>query len=423
VCLCALGLVPPTPARAGPLILLATFNGGTAGGDPSGSLAIDGRGNLYGTAFFGGAFGLGTVWELPHGSHTLTALASFNGANGELPLQNGVIIDGRGNLFGTAQFGGSLGFGTVWELAHGSHTITTLASFNAANGAFPASSPLLMDSHGNFFGTTQSGALGNGVVFELPHGSHTISALAVFNGTNGTRPVGGLIMDSQGNLFGTAQGGGPSNQGVVFELPRGSHTLNVLASFNGPNGASSQGSLIMDGRGNLFGTTQFGGAFQQGVLFELPHGSHTIIPVANFNGPTGIYPFVGLIMDARGNLFGTANEGGNPIFRAGTVFELPQGSHTIIPLGDFNFTNGAFPLAPLVTDGRGNVFTTGGVGGAFGDGTVVELPGVVATAAPVPEPSTLLLAGSALLLLGGASRCRRGRGTPTKSSPTATAAG
>jgi len=127
-------------------------------------------------------------------------------------------MDSSGNLYGTADLGGASGYGAVFELAQGSGTITTLASFNGTNGEYPLAG-LIMDSSGNLYGTTvYGGASSDGTVFELAHGSGTITTLASFNGTDGANPYAGLIMDSSGNLDGTTNAGGAGGLGTVFEL-------------------------------------------------------------------------------------------------------------------------------------------------------------------------------------------------------------
>jgi len=197
-------------------------------------------------------------------------LASFNGATGSGP-RAGLIMDAQGNLYGTTDGGGANGHGTVFELAAGSGTITTLASFNGANGAYPEAG-LIMDAQGNLYGTTSNGGAfdDNGTVFELAAGSGTITTLASFNGANGHTPRAGLIMDAQGNLYGTtAMAPGAPGRGTVFELAAGSGTITTLASFNGANGVNPEAGLILDAQGNLYGTTYFGGAFGQGTVFEL----------------------------------------------------------------------------------------------------------------------------------------------------------
>jgi uncharacterized repeat protein (TIGR03803 family) len=170
----------------------------------------------------------------------------------------GVIIDSGGNLFGTTASGGASGDGTVFEVAQGSGTITTLASFNGANGANPEAA-LLIDSSGNLYGTAsgQGSSSTFGTVFELAQGSGTITTLASFNPPAGAHPQAGLVMDGSGNLYGTA--------GTVFELPAGSSTILTLAP-----GAGADAGLIMDRSGNLYGTTFAGGAAGLGSVFELP---------------------------------------------------------------------------------------------------------------------------------------------------------
>src|SRR5262249_32275419 len=199
------------------------------------------------------------------GSGTITTLAAFNGGNGADP-DAGLIEDSRGNLFGTTSAGGPNGHGTVFEVAAGSGSITTLASFNGANGSTPGAG-LIEDSRGNLFGTTFGGGTsGDGTVFEVMAGSGTITTLASFNGANGANPLGGLIEDSSGNLFGTTSGGITNGAGTVFEVAAGSGAITTLAAFNGANGANPGAGLIEDSKGNLFGTTAQGGPNNDGTV-------------------------------------------------------------------------------------------------------------------------------------------------------------
>jgi len=364
------------------LVTLASFTGANGNG-PKGGLIMDSSGNLYGTTPYGGASNKGTVFEIAQGSGTVTTLASFNGSNGANP-DAGLIMDGSGNLYGTTLPVSGAG-GTIFELAKGSGTITTLAACPHTNCA------LIMDGSGNLYGTTYFGPAGtDGTVFELAQGRHTITTLAFFNGPNGDFPAAGLIMDSSGNLYGTTAEGGagwdPSNyeygDGTVFELAHGSHTITTLASFNGTDGANSRTGLTMDSSGNLYGTTDAGGASNKGTVFEIAKGSGTITTLASFNGTNGAGPMAGLIMDSSGNLYGTTALGGND--GGGTVFELAKGSGTITTLASFNGTDGANPEAGLIMDSSGNLYGTtvyGGVdyaGKVLGDGTVFGLSALVA---------------------------------------------
>ena len=160
-----------------------------------------------------------------------------DGTNGSEP-GSGVIMDGSGNLYGTATSGGADGDGTVFELAKGSNSILALASFNGNDGADPYDG-LTMDSSGNLYGTThQGGDYGEGTVFELAKGSGTITPLASFNPGEASDPSGSLIVDSSGNLYGTTTGEGVNDDGTIFELPAGSGVFTTLGSFDGTTGNS-----------------------------------------------------------------------------------------------------------------------------------------------------------------------------------------
>lgn len=219
--------------------------GGTDGQSPRGSLVMDASGNLYGTTEDGGANATGMVYELtPSGSgYTETVLYSFGpttSTDGEHPRGN-LVIDSSGNLYGTTEYGGANGTGTVFELTRGGsgYTETILHAFGPSTGT-DGDDPmagLVMDASGNLYGTTVSGgANAKGTVFELARGGsgYTESVLHSFgSGTDGSNPQAGLLLDSSGDLLGTTSGGGTSNDGTVFELtPGGSgYTESVLYSF------------------------------------------------------------------------------------------------------------------------------------------------------------------------------------------------
>ena len=229
------------------------------------------------------------------------------------------------------------------------YSISTLASFLAPNGAAPEAG-LIMDSSGNLYGTASGGgASGDGAVFEVAHGSGTLTTLASFNGTNGHPRDGGLIMDSSGNLYGTTYQGGASGDGTVFELAQGSGTITTLASFNGANGHAPNARLIMDSSGNLYGTTfrrRRTGALRtaRAPFSSWPRAAAPSPPWPRSTAPTVQTRTRGLIMDSSGNLYGTTYGGGAS--NDGTVFELAQGSSTITTLASFNGTERCSPRKP-----------------------------------------------------------------------------
>jgi uncharacterized repeat protein (TIGR01451 family) len=366
--------------KAGSTIIstLASFNGGN-GANPYGGVILDGSGNIFGTTEAGGSSNEGTVFEIKAG--TFTTLASFTGSNGELPYA-GVTLDPSGDLFGTAAAGGTSGDGTVFEIGSGTTSITTLASFTGSNGNGPEAA-VTLDGAGDIFGTTYSGGTGgSGAVFEIASGTTSITPLASFSSGNvGVGPEGGFAVDASGDVFGTTMSGGASNDGTVFEAASGSTSITTLASFSGTNGQNPEAALTIDAGGNLFGTTEGGGANGDGTVFELQSGSSSVTDVANFNGTNGDSPSTPVILDSSGNIFGTATEGGAS--GIGTVFEIKSGTSSITALASFTSTTGEDPYGGLTRDAGGNLFGTTSQGGSSNGGTVFEIKSGTSTISKV----------------------------------------
>jgi uncharacterized repeat protein (TIGR03803 family) len=249
---------------------------------PAGSPLFDAQGNLFVAATNGGPSANGSVFKIAlgagaRGTNVVSTVALFNGTNGLAP-GGGLIADAQGNLFGTTMQGGpafsaangTVGAGTVYEITADTHTLLTLANFVGSNGGFKPVGDLVRDKNGDLFGVTQfGGTSGKGTIFEVVAGSGKVTNLASFDGTHGSEPLAGLLLDAQGNLFGTTSAGGTSDLGTVFELRAGANAVTTLFSFDKTNGPSPLGSLISDGHGHLFGTTETGGTAGEGSIFEL----------------------------------------------------------------------------------------------------------------------------------------------------------
>ncbi len=280
----------------------------------------------------------------------------------------------------------------------GGWTEQVLYSFgNRSGGSIPSAS-LIFDAAGNLYGTTGGGGTYyRGTVFELTPtvgGGWTEEVLHNFNypgphgptaGWDGSAPYAGVIFDAAGSLYGTTSSGGIYGQGTVFELTPtegGGWAEKVLYGFtNGTDGASPEASLIFDARSNLYGTTQIGGTYDGGTVFELTPaagGRWTEQILHSFNpnnSADGWDPYAGLIFDAAGNLYGTTGYGGT--YGGGTVFELTPTAgggwmeHVLYNFG--NGTDGIYPYASLIFDTAGNLYGTTQQGGTYSVGTVFAL--------------------------------------------------
>ena len=220
----------------------SSLSTGADGSVPEGGLVSDGEGNLYGTTTGGGSGPVGTVFEVSLATNKLTTLATFDrdltdGAetdttDGSNPVGR-VVLDGQGNLYGMTEGTGS-GLGTVFRIALATNTLTTLASF-AANTDYPTC--LALDGQGNLYGTILAGPSGsntaNGTVFKIALATNALTTLAAFDGSNGRDPIA-IALDGQGNLFGTTKFGGPNNNaGTVFKLNLGTNALTTVYAFTG----------------------------------------------------------------------------------------------------------------------------------------------------------------------------------------------
>jgi uncharacterized repeat protein (TIGR03803 family) len=185
-----------------------------------------------------------------------------------------VILDGAGNLYGTTSAGGNggqlcnFGCGTVFEISSGGSETVLYAFAGESDGAEPVAG-LLMDSSGNLYGTASGGGYDYGTVFELaPDGSLTV--LHSFGGgSDGALPYAGVIADKAGNLYGTTWEGGSSNRGTVFKISTDGTETILHAFTDGSDGAGPAASLVIDGSGNLYGTTRYGGTPNLGTIFRI----------------------------------------------------------------------------------------------------------------------------------------------------------
>ena len=255
-------------------------------------------------------------------------------------------------------------------------TETVLYSFtDSPDGAYP-DSELVLHKKGNLYGTTfQGGAYGNGTVFELT-AAGTEKVLYSFGSQpgDGIGPRASLTFDKKSNLYGTTEVGGAYGGGTVFELTAAG-TEKVLYSFGSQpgDGAGPREGLTFDKEGNLYGTTAYGGAYGGGTVFELTAaGTEKVLYTFGSQPGDGTDPQAGLTFDKKGNLYGTTRLGG--AYGEGTVFEVTAaGAEKVLYSFGSLPDDGSSPTTGLVFDKKGNLYGTTPSGGAYGYGTVFEL--------------------------------------------------
>jgi uncharacterized repeat protein (TIGR03803 family) len=368
---------------------LYSFAGMPDGAHPYAGLVLAGS-YLYGTTQGGGIYNncagsCGTVFKIStEGKETV--FYSFMGipshqtsGDGAYPLA-GLVRDSHGNLYGTTSIGGINSGGTVFILdSAGKETFLYDFLGGEVDGCGP-NAGLVRDTDGNLYGTTVGCPIppNVGTVFKVDS-TGTETVVHVFtggsDGPDGEYPYGGLVRDGRGNLYGTTAYGGTYGSGTVFKV-NAAGTETILYNFGevAGDGENPYAGLLLEGD-YLYGTTYYGGAWGQGTVFKVTtKGKETVL--YSFGNPEltvdGAYPYAGLIRDSSGNLYGTTFQGGAS--DAGTVFMLDAtGAFTVLYSFMGGEADGTEPYGGLVRDSKGNLYGTTYKGGAHLLGTVFKL--------------------------------------------------
>ncbi len=380
-------------AGTGGFGVLYTFTGGVDGAQPNAAPISDAAGNVYGTTETGGTGpcsgftkGCGVVYKVtPAGQETV--LHSFqSGTDGATPL-GGLLADPAGDLFGQTTDGGSytncpgVGCGVVYEVNSAGSEHVLYAFGGRSDGALPYAGSLI-GFGAALYGTTDAGGLGSygyGTVFELDKQGETV-LYRFTGGTDGAVPFYGVVKDPSGTLYGTTYSGGDlscgarsQGCGVLFSLS--GRTETVLHAFTGPDGKYPESGVVRDAAGNLYGTTNMGGAAKLGTIYKVDaKGNETVLRSFTGGPSDGRDPYGTIVLDGAGDIYGTTEYGGassNCDLGCGTLYELSSDGHfRILHSFDYN-TDGGYPLAGLYGDARhGVLYGTTHQGGTSNAGTV-----------------------------------------------------
>jgi uncharacterized repeat protein (TIGR03803 family) len=281
------------------------------------------------------------------------------------------IVDAEGNLYGTTPSGGSnhtfcnLGCGTVFKVT-ASGVLSVLHYFQAPPDGVNPQTSLFRDAAGNLYGSTvEGGAVGCGTIFKITPANVETVLYSFTCGADGSEPSS-VVVDSSGDIYGTSQTA--SLAGLVFKL-NASNTFSVLYSFcsaaDCADGELPSGGLTRDKKGNLYGATAFGGAFQGGTLFKVtPTGVETVLHSFGGEPGDGAEPYYNLVHNATGTLYGVTVLGGanDPLDEGpgGTLFAISEtdGAETIL----YSFCSvseckdGYSPIGPVQMDKAGNLY-------------------------------------------------------------------
>jgi uncharacterized repeat protein (TIGR03803 family) len=316
--------------------------------------------------------------EVSAQAQAFTTLANFNGGNGKAPAYGPMIQGTDGNYYGATQGGGKNDEGAIFQVTSAgelrdSYSFCSLA--NCADGWDVWMMPIL-GNDGNFYGTTNVGGnnINSGTFYKMSIGGK-LTTLYNFGGTAGQYPAG-ITQASSGNFYGATSAGGQFTGGTVFELtPAGELKVlyNFCAAEDCHDGGLPLSAPVQASNGNFYGTTFEGGIFSGGVLYGItPAGSYKVIH--NFcsrpNCIDGLQPWSPPVQDAAGNLYGTTQRGG--AYNEGTIYEITAtGRFTV--LHSFDYTDGANPESALILANDGNLYGTTSGGGTANGGTIFQI--------------------------------------------------
>ena len=376
-------ITPITAAQAQTYTVLHAFTSHPDGDTPLAGVTLDNAGNIYGTASGGGNGGnhqKGTVWKIG-GNGVFSVLYTFHGGIGEFP-DTSLLLDGKGNLYGTTPGGGHFGAGSVYSVSPDDQ-VKEMYPFKGAIGPVGR---LALDRHrGILYGSTQSGGMGKcnagcGTVWQLAP-RHRFTFLHKFRGAqDGASPASGVVRDAAGNLYGVTLGGGtvtqqcPGGCGTVFKINKTGKKSTLYKFQGGNDGIQPAGAdLVLDANGNIYGTTVVGGGGGCsgpppgcGTVFKVsPSGQETVL-YSFQNGSDGAFPSGGVVLDGNGGLYGTADFGFS-------IFHLDANGKETILYTQTDCTNGCNFSGDLAIDPAGALYGTTRVGGdlscqVFGNG-------------------------------------------------------
>jgi len=350
---------------------------GTNGASPKAAL-LEGRdGNLYGVASAGGTSNAGVIFRIAKDGSGYTNLHSFSGGLGGSEPSGSMAQDAQGDLYGTTYSGGAYNAGTVFRFRTDG-SFTSLASLDVTNGANPDTA-LVQADDGSFYGGAMGGLYTNSTYHVSGYGSlfristnGEFSVPLVFGNTNGGYPRD-MVRGIDGNFYGTTAWGGATigtfslGYGTVFRFSTNG-TLTPLYSLNGgSDGGFAYGGVTLGPDGNFYGTAFQGGAYAQGTVYRVTPAGNFALRHA-FTGTAGALPYAGLTLGSDGNFYGPTYGGGRG--GVGTIFVIAlDGSGA--DLHDFALgTEGGNPMAKLLQASDGNFYGVTSIGGPFNFGTL-----------------------------------------------------
>ena len=359
--------------------------GGSNGANPRGALIQAQNGKLYGMTQSGGTSSLGVIFEYDITTNTYTKKVDFTGNTGVSPGSQpfGTLVDpnpGSGKLYGMTRFGGANGLGVLFEYDYLANTYTVKVDFNGNVGSALGANPFgqLIKAGTNLYGLASAGGTNNvGTLFEYDYTNNIFTKKINLATASGSGPQGSLLLASNGLLYGMTVSGGagtPAAAGVIFSYSIATNAYTKLVDLGSGvgQGANPTGELIQATNGKLYAMTRLGGATNVGVIFEYDIAGPTYSKKIDLVNSTAIgsAPFGSLIQVSTGKIYGMTSNGGNS--GGGVIFNYVISSNTYTKKIDLNTSNGGNPNGHLIQASNGLLYGLAAVGGTNNVGVLFE---------------------------------------------------
>ena len=309
---------------------------------------------LWGTTQNGGMFSQGNIFKVDSlGNGIENVISADNGTNGSGP--NGCMsLASNQKLYGMISTNGLPNLSVIFEFDPVSNLYFVKALFDGLDGTSPVGQ-LTESISGKLYGMTLFGGISNmGVIFEYDPITEIYTKKIDLVGANGKYPNTGMNYASNGKFYGVASGG-TNNKGVLFEYDPITNTQIIKVDFDGvAYGENPNGSPIQAANGKLYGTTKIGGTNNYGTLYEYDPISGIILKLLDFDLPSGANP--GYLTEAsNGKLYGVCNTGG--LLGKGLIFEYDLITYTFLSIHDFEgLIDGEAPSGQLIQAANGLIY-------------------------------------------------------------------
>jgi uncharacterized repeat protein (TIGR03803 family) len=356
---------------------LFDFNDTINGSIPQGGLIQGKDGKLYGMTEKGGLHNWGVIFQYDPATLTFKKKFDFDDVTTGSGPQGSLLIGTDGKMYGLANTGGAYDYGTLFQYDPATNVFTKKFDFNGnANGGNPLGT-LIQAKNGKLYGLTSAGGTDDfGTLFEYDPITNTHTKKFEFNGLErGGFPYGSLMEASDGNLYGLASSAGANNSGVLFQYDPSASTFKVKFDFEeAVSGSAPQSSLIQATNGKLYGTTEYGTSYSEGVVFEYDIATSVCTKKYEFNDGakySGRHPIGALMQASDGMMYGMSYDGGTA--NAGVVFKYNPVTADYTKEFDFHgAANGNAPVSGLTLASDKMLYGVTQLGGINNAGAIYQ---------------------------------------------------